>query len=312
MTTTLAIVIPAYKDTFFRRALESIAKQTSQDFVLYIGDDASPQDLYSIVQEFELVVKIKYFKFEKNLGGIDLVAHWNRCIAMSEDEEWIWMFSDDDIMESNCVEKFYSYINQSGSPEILHIDIKIIDKYDNLLHDCKRYPTRISAGELFQEKIKLRLSSTVVEYIFKRELFLREGGFENYDLAWGSDDATWIKFLRTNELITIEDCFVYWRYSSENISSKVNDSAIISRKVKANIKYLAWVSEFFTKNNIYDSTSSIDKLKWILQTVKSSSLSLKAKIELSFAVGKLANFGKVASIWGALYLAYSTRIFTKR
>ena len=48
----LAIIIPAYKETFLRKALESIASQTCKDFTLYIGDDCSPNDLKSIVSDF--------------------------------------------------------------------------------------------------------------------------------------------------------------------------------------------------------------------------------------------------------------------
>lgn len=39
----LAIVIPAYKGRFLKETLDSIAVQAHKDeFVLYIGDDASP------------------------------------------------------------------------------------------------------------------------------------------------------------------------------------------------------------------------------------------------------------------------------
>ena len=40
----LAIVIPAYKGRFLKETLDSIAVQAHKDeFVLYIGDDASPE-----------------------------------------------------------------------------------------------------------------------------------------------------------------------------------------------------------------------------------------------------------------------------
>ena len=77
MKNKLAIVIPAYKACFFREVLDSLAKQSRRDFTVYIGDDASPDDLESIVSDYKDQLDIFYFRFEQNWGGRDLVAHWN-------------------------------------------------------------------------------------------------------------------------------------------------------------------------------------------------------------------------------------------
>lgn len=47
-TNKLAIVMPAYKARFLRQALESIAQQTDKRFTVYVGDDASPDDIKEI------------------------------------------------------------------------------------------------------------------------------------------------------------------------------------------------------------------------------------------------------------------------
>jgi len=103
----LAIVIPAYKADYFEQALESIAGQTCTNFTLYIGDDASPHDLYAIVKDFESKINLHYKRYDENLGSKDLVAQWERCIDLVKDEKWIWLFSDDDLMAKHCVEEFY-------------------------------------------------------------------------------------------------------------------------------------------------------------------------------------------------------------
>ena len=107
-TAMLAIIIPAYKRRFLSRTLDSIAAQSCQDFTLYIGDDASPEDLYSIVQPFEGKLSLRYHHFDENLGGKDLVAHWERCLRMTQNEQWVLLFSDDDTMPPDAVERFYA------------------------------------------------------------------------------------------------------------------------------------------------------------------------------------------------------------
>ena len=60
----LAIVIPYYKKTFFRETMESIAAQTCKDFVLYIGDDASPENPKEILEEYKDKIQIVYHRFD--------------------------------------------------------------------------------------------------------------------------------------------------------------------------------------------------------------------------------------------------------
>lgn len=71
----LAIVIPAYKGRFLKETLDSIAVQAHKDeFVLYIGDDASPERLDKIVESYQNKVNLVYHRFSENMGGKDLVA----------------------------------------------------------------------------------------------------------------------------------------------------------------------------------------------------------------------------------------------
>ena len=114
MKNKLAIVIPAYKSTFLSAALDSIASQTCKDFTLYIGDDCSPNNIGEIVDRYRDKINLVYKRFDSNLGGRDLVAQWERCIDMTQDEPWLWLFSDDDVMERNCVEEFYKEVNEKG------------------------------------------------------------------------------------------------------------------------------------------------------------------------------------------------------
>ena len=97
MEEKIAIVIPAYKFRFLRQTLDSIVVQTCRSFTVYIGDDASPQNLKEIVSDYADKMNIVYRRFDTNLGGVDLPGHWDRCIALAK-EPVVWFFSDDDLM----------------------------------------------------------------------------------------------------------------------------------------------------------------------------------------------------------------------
>ena len=88
----LAIVIPAFKMDYFRATLDSLAAQTCKDFTVYVGDDCSPSDFRSLVDEYVDKIDIRYTRFEDNLGGKDLVAQWTRCVDLTNGEPWLWLF----------------------------------------------------------------------------------------------------------------------------------------------------------------------------------------------------------------------------
>ena len=248
MNSKLAIIIPAYKETFLERTLLSIAKQTNKNFTVYIGDDCSPFDLFKIVKKFKNEVEIKYVRFDENLGGKDLVRQWSRCIELSENEEWIWLFSDDDEMEANCVEVFFKVLEQYEKNELFHFNLEVINENQEVLNENLEFSTKISSKEFFYLKSRGKIKSYVVEYIFSRKVYEKLGGFVNFDLAWFTDDATWIKFGYDHNIISIPDGKVLWRRSSENISPK-KDHNTIKRKLHSCMAYFIWVENFFRKKN---------------------------------------------------------------
>lgn len=237
----LAIVIPAFKPMFLEETLRSIESQTNRDFTLYIGDDASPHHLDTIVEPFRKNIDLQYRFFDKNLGGKDLVAHWERCIDMVRDEEWIWLFSDDDIMTPSCVQEFYDAIQTDSEYDVLHFNVIRIDQYGKTVEGSTDFPNPITIEKFVEARLCSGLRSYVVEYIFNKSHFLREGRFEHFDLAWCSDDASWIKLAGEKGIKTLPQSKVYWRKSPYNITPSYSDINLLKRKNMAMIEYSKWL-----------------------------------------------------------------------
>lgn len=247
MQSNLAIVIPAYKATFLRKTLESIASQTDNRFTLYIGDDCSPNELKPIVDDFLNQINIVYHRFEENLGGKDLVAHWERCIALTKDEPYIWLFSDDDVMDSQCVELFLALPEETKKNSLVHFNIHMIDDTNGgTIEQLPKFPEIMTAGEYLENKLRGKIISYVVEFVFSRNLYNKVGGFQNFDLAWGADFMTWLKMAANckNGIITINgaNAFVNWRKSGENISPN-KTKPILIRKINSLIENAAFIKK---------------------------------------------------------------------
>jgi len=244
----LAIVIPAYKATYLDAALDSICNQTNLNFNLYIGDDNSPENLEKIIARYSDKVNLTYVKFSENLGGHNLVNQWNRCLKMTKDESWIWLFSDDDIMDKRCVEYFYNAVLKENKPDIFRFNIKVINHDNKIIDDTISFPKVLNADDFLTLKLSGKIKSYVVEYIFRKT---KEFQFVNFPIAWYSDVATIMISAKENSIHTIDNGFVAWRRSDINISPNYRDKNIFDQKIKASYDFLKWVMmNDFNKNNL--------------------------------------------------------------
>lgn len=235
---SLAVIIPAFKVTYIEQTLCSLTRQSNKNFNVYVGDDFSSDEIYSIVQKFESTLKITYKKFDSNLGKTDLAGHWRRCISMIKEEKWIWILPDDDIIESNCISTFFE--NISAAESLFHLyrfQTSHINESGSLLLDTSICPTIESSTDFILNKLKFLRSSSLAEYIFSRESYMKYGGFTSLPLAWGSDDLLWAHLSRDTGIFTLNSGRVYLRQSKENISS-MKDNTTVNEKVKAKYIYL--------------------------------------------------------------------------
>ena len=263
MSNNLAIIIPAYKPDYLYETLESLCTQSTKDFTVYVGDDNSPYDLYKTVEQFKDKLDIQYVKFDTNLGGHSLTKQWERCIELSN-EEWIWLFSDDDIANPNCVDAFYKSIDHAS--KLYKFNTKIIDGNGKLI--ARKFDKiNLLTGRLSsQEFIDNRLASNgfrsfAVEYIFHRDLYDKHK-FVEFPLAWASDDATWLIYsLENNSNIDILNCEVYWRLSGNNISSNTKDLLIIDQKIESSKRFILWLKKISLDYNVQLPDKLL--LKWI-------------------------------------------------
>ena len=250
MNKSLAIVIPAYKIDYFKATLDSLSVQTRKDFTVYIGDDCSPSDFKQLIDDYQICLDIVYYRFETNMGGRDLVGQWKRCIELTNNEPWIWLFSDDDVIGPNCVDLFYKEIeNNSVICDLYHFDVKVIDTAGDVIRATKLFPSSISSKAFYQKKSSAQLDSFVVEYIFSRAIYNKVNGFQNFEMAWGSDIATWIKMGAEKGIKTLNGDFVYWRQSNSNITPNLRKD-IVFRKLNIDIDFLVWVKLFFKERSI--------------------------------------------------------------
>jgi hypothetical protein len=260
----LAVVIPAYKCEFLREALESLAAQTCLDFTVYLGDDASPHDLGSIVEEFRERLDVRYHRFEDNRGAVDLVAQWSRCVDLSGDEPLLWLFSDDDVAEARCVEELLGMADLEPEVDVFRFDIQIVDREGRPTRPCRPFPPHLSAGDFLAGLFRGRLDARMPEFVFRKDAFVRRGGFERFDLAFRTDTATVAKFAARGGISTVPGPRVHWRESGGNVSCRPEPDQVL-RRVRATVDFFDWLEGFLVEERIPCRLGALERLRVVLE-----------------------------------------------
>lgn len=243
----LAVVIPAYKSRYFRQTLESLASQTDSRFNVYVGDDCSPEDLGSIVEEYSSRMNLVYRRFPENLGGRDLVSHWQRCLDMVGEEEFVCIFSDDDIMLPDAVSSFYRCADsEDGSGyDVYHFNISFIGGDGKVLSVPPEYGKVISCRSFFRSLYDTHtIDARMPEFIFRTSR-IRECGFVRFDLAYRTDNATVMMAAGDRGICSIPGVHVQWRDSGINVSSSPAQDTV-RRRVMASIDFFNWTERYFS------------------------------------------------------------------
>ena len=182
----LAIVIPLYKKDFFEETLNSICNQTDKRFNLYIGNDASSSDFEEIIKSYKEKFDFTYQFFKNNLGGEGrLVEQWERCIALSNNEEYIQILGDDDFISSNFVETFYQILDKKKTFDLLRFKMLKVSSESEVLQEFNQIKNINSTQHLLNDLNQVYWIS-ISENIFSRRVY-NNIGIKKYPLAWRSD-----------------------------------------------------------------------------------------------------------------------------
>ena len=231
----LAIVIPYYKLTFFEATLQSLASQTDKRFKVYIGDDASMESPLDLLEKYKEEIDFVYKRFVTNLGSVSLSKQWERCIALTADEEWIMILGDDDYLGDNVVASWYGNHDVfSQKAKVIRFATKLKFEETNTVSNLYTHPVWEMATESFYRKFDRLTRSSLSEHIFSRASYLKYG-FYNYPLAWNSDDHAWLEFSDNKPIFTLNESVVFIRISNLNISGK--DDNIVTKDLSEIVFY---------------------------------------------------------------------------
>lgn len=253
------LLLPAYKPNYLMAALKSIFAQTYNDFKVIVSDDCSPYNLHGIVAPFIEKYgdgKITYRRNEKNIGGENLVDHWNLLVDQC-DSEYLIMASDDDMYTPRFLEIVDDLSKKYPQVDVIRTRIQLINEKDEV-------STKEDIFEEYQTGLEATFSifcgrylGCIGNYVFRTKALKSRGGFVNLPYAWFSDLLTVVSVLENGQANS-HDILFSFRLSGINISDTSKNRAVDRGKLKATIgydKYMSYVvSKWTAPKNLYERT----------------------------------------------------------
>lgn len=287
-----SILIPSYKKKYFEDCLKSIFNQTYQNYEVIIVDDASPEDLKSVVDKFQ-DERIKYYRNDKNCGALNVVDNWNKCLSYATGDYVICM-GDDDKLLPNALEEYTKLIEKYPYVDVFHGWTEVIDENSDVINLLDTRPEWESVYSLMWQRWNVR-QQFIGDFLFKTTTLRKNGGFYKQPLAWGSDDITAYINAKENGVANTQVPVFQYRQTSITLSSISNGKI----KLEALEKEKLWTEQFLSQSSVKED---LDRLLLDLLTRNMNTRFEKRKIDTITKDVKFSNnILKRVVYWMKLY-----------
>lgn len=256
----VSVAIPAYKAKFLEFTIESILNQTISDWELIIVNDCSPEDITSVVSHYK-DSRIRYYINEKNIGGQDPVANWNKCLSYATGE-FFCLLCDDDVYEPTFLESMLNLSSLYPKCCVFKSGVQVIDAQNKVISTYPESPVWESCAEyIFGVSLRKR-KQTISEWMFRRQCMLDCHGYEGVPMAWGADYLSIMKFAVHEGIAASNDKLVTFRKSGENISTVYDKN--LEKKLLGTKVYTEKMKKMISENSNLQSLNlelAVEKIR---------------------------------------------------
>lgn len=241
-----SVAIPAYKSKYIRAAIESVLCQTTDDYEIIILNDCSPEPIAEIVKSYK-DSRIKYYENEHNIGIINVVDNWNKCLELANGDYLICM-GDDDELAPDCFSIYNEIIDKYPNLDIYHGQAIVIGEEGEPLFAPLSRPEWESALELIYYRMFER-KQYVGDFLYRISVLRSNGGFYKLPAAWGSDDISAIIAARQAGIANTHNIVFKYRANPYSISSSGSIDIKMSALTDEEKWYRIFLNEYECKDN---------------------------------------------------------------
>ena len=238
-----SIGIPVFKGRFLEECINSILSQTFTDFELIVINDCSPDEILSLVSKFN-DPRIRYYENEINTGAENVIDNWDKCLNLAKGDFFILM-GDDDKMAPDYLKEFDELIHKYPDLDVFHCRIRIINENSEEIELSNCCPEFENTDDYILNCIEGRSEQFISDFVYRKSILLKNGGFFKLPLAWSSDYTSAFIACGNKGIAYTSNPVFFYRKNQFNIT---NTSSLELKRV-AIIGMENWLSKYLTNQN---------------------------------------------------------------
>ncbi len=254
----VSICIPTFNGAkYLEEALESIEKQTYQNFEVVVSDDASQDSTLEIVRKFKKKIDSPVTITSHKPSGIG--ANWNNCVKYAKGIYIKFLFQDD-ILEPTCIEEMVNLAETDNEIGMVYCKRSFLfeegkKRYENWLRNYKDLhiywkglhitegvivgKTYLKDRNIFSFPENKIGEPTAV--LLRKECFVNIGGFST-SFKQALDIEYWLRVMKVYKIGFIDKRLVYFRLHKEQ-ATQINKTQGIQEGrllLKFQLRNLFW------------------------------------------------------------------------
>ena len=240
----ISVILPVYNgSSYLSQAIESILKQSYDDFELIVIDDGSNDDSLNIIEQFANNDKRIIVITRRNKG---LVATLNEGISLAKGF-WVARMDADDIALPNRLERQLEWIEKTGA-DICGSWVRFFGAGGRRVWKCYQTDQAIKIDMLFRSPLAhpaVLMRADVAKHFCYRPEFDKA---EDYDL--------WVRLAQAGlKMTNIPEVLLLYRIHSSQTSVV---SSVTQRQITAKIQREYWKSTMSQLNIAFDGKEVIN------------------------------------------------------
>lgn len=276
----ISVILPNYNHAaYLPKRIESILKQTFQDFELIILDDLSQDNSREIIEQYRNNPKISHIIFNQE-NSSSTFRQWDKGIDLAKGK-YVWLAESDDFAENIFLEKLVFVLENNPNVGLVFCESNVVNEKNEILGQWKDFvkPNQIWRNNFIENGKKIVAQNMLLGNIipnasaalFRKAIFEKVGKLhQNFRLV--GDWVLWANMLTISDLAFISEPLNYFRKHSQNVRSK-------SHQTGQDVTEMAQLSLFFFQNF---TISNFSKRKIIFIVVHLWSWAIREK-RFSFA-----------------------------
>jgi glycosyltransferase involved in cell wall biosynthesis len=231
----VSVIIPNYNHArYLRQRIDSVVRQTFQDFELILLDDCSTDESRSILREYASDPRVRLEFNEKNSGST--FKQWNKGVCLARGE-YIWITESDDYADERFLERLVRILDEE--PEVVFAYCRswrvaadgrrdgFADTYLDGV-DAHRWKADFRADGREECRDYLTQRNTVPNVsavVFRKAAYRRAGGADER-LQLCGDWKLWASMALMGKIAYVAEPLNYYRFHETSVRNRSRNTGV--------------------------------------------------------------------------------------